>query len=43
MALFWAIAFGGLGLRFAHLGSIGGASTPAPPGDYVPTYHIYFF
>jgi len=32
MSLFWAIAFGGLGLRFGTLGAVRGAGTAAPAG-----------
>jgi len=45
MSLFWAIAFGGLGLRFGTLGAVRGGSssgggTPVPG---TPTYYIYGF
>lgn len=36
MSLFWAIAFGGLGLRFGTLGAGGGTSGQAPPGEGAP-------
>lgn len=31
MSLFWAIAFGGLGLRFGTLGAVGGGTAAPPP------------
>lgn len=37
MSLFWAIAFGGLGLRFGTLGAVRGTSEPAaPPPEGAP-------